>query len=171
MKFTIAALSAIAAVVSAQRDGCTTTGNASVSIIAPVKGQVLTPGTEYTITWQVVNGDAAYNALPLTLLIGNAANPNNIVPVSGGTFATNVTIGAGQAKVTVPQIPAGSNYTVEAKYIDSTKANLVCFSPQFTIAASTAPATTAAPVTTASKTSSAGQAVAGFFAGVAALLL
>ncbi|KAJ3029408.1 UNVERIFIED_CONTAM: hypothetical protein HDU68_012268 [Siphonaria sp. JEL0065] len=172
MKLTVAVLAAIASIVSAAPgDGCTTSANASVSIIAPVSGQVLTPGTQFTLVWNQVGGDAAYGATPLTFLIGNAANPKNIAPVSGGALTTvNATIASGQATITVPQIPAGTNYTIEAKYADSTKVNFVCFSPQFTVPAA-APVTTASNATvTATKTGAGSKSsIAGVLAGVAAL--
>ncbi|KAJ3121091.1 hypothetical protein HK100_012520, partial [Physocladia obscura] len=128
------------------------------------------------ITWEVTGSpSAAYLALPLTLVIGNAANSNNVVPVATLSFSSKIYISNATVTATVPtSISAGQNYTVEAKYDDLTTSVtlLSCYSPQFAITSTAVASTTTSVVTTTTKSGAVGGSVAGVAAaGVLALFL
>ncbi|KAJ3349365.1 hypothetical protein HDU83_000593 [Entophlyctis luteolus] len=172
-------VAACASLVSAG-DGCTSSTGSSLSIIQPAMGTTFSPGDSIKVVWNIVNpSGSAYENLPLTLQIGNAVNPLNVVVVASLTTSpASVYIGNLTASATIPStITAGTNYTIEAQYKDvSTSNGLVCFSPQFAVKASTV-ATTAAAAAAATKTTTSGAAnvfgaasVGAFIAGAITLL-
>ncbi|KAJ3064754.1 hypothetical protein HDU98_011874 [Podochytrium sp. JEL0797] len=173
MRFLSVLSLAASAVHAAIGDGCTSSTGASISIIAPVAGEVLTAGSQYNIVWNQVGGDATYGAAPLSFVVGDASNPRNIVPAAGGTISgVNATISTGSVKVTVPNVAAKGNYTLEAKYVDvgASKTNLVCFSPQFSVVAG-AVATTAYASVVPTVKSGAGAVGAGVLAALVGLFV
>ncbi|KAJ3350438.1 hypothetical protein HDU83_009723 [Entophlyctis luteolus] len=155
----IAVIVAACASLVAAGDGCTSSTGSYVSIIQPAKGSSFSAGDSIKVVWDIINpSGSAYENLPLTLQIGNAANPLNVVVVASLTTSpASLYIGNLTASATIPStITAGGNYTIEAQYKDvGTSDGLVCFSPQFTIKASTIATTAAAVSKTATTTSGA----------------
>ncbi|KAJ3025996.1 UNVERIFIED_CONTAM: hypothetical protein HDU68_006368 [Siphonaria sp. JEL0065] len=151
MRISALILASIASTVSAAFDTCTSSTGGSIQIIAPAQGQLLNVGDNF-----------------------DATNPNNVTPLQGGTLATKTpaTVASGQAFVTVPNVPAGKAYALEAQYLDVDAARkwMQCFSPTFAIANG---ATPPPPVTTAVVTKgNAGHSVSfGVVVGVLASLL
>ncbi|KAJ3006742.1 UNVERIFIED_CONTAM: hypothetical protein HDU68_003913, partial [Siphonaria sp. JEL0065] len=119
--------------ISTPGNGCTTSSGAAISIIDPQANSIISIGQPLKITWSVVGTpDASFNAAAITFEIANAANPSNVVAVSGGTlsFAQSPHVSDLSASTTVPRIANGNLYTIRSTFKDGS-VNRYCFSPTF----------------------------------------
>ncbi|KAF8843219.1 hypothetical protein BDN67DRAFT_964584 [Paxillus ammoniavirescens] len=113
-------------------------------ITSPTAATVWHVGDTQTVTWSTAGLPSNPSNPNGMLVLGYMANNSENLMLNS-PLATNLSYAAGQAEITVPNVPTGSNYIV-VLFGDSGNA-----SPEFTItndASSSPPPTSASPTTT-----------------------